>query len=145
MGIRIPPLSPLATHSTEHAPGFPVEISAKSGLLHRCGHCSRRILFGGYADGGVRYCSISCFTAGPFQGFCHVCTTTTTDEAPGSTTLYKGIGTTLRPRDQRCTECHSVLTREWFVLFLIPIVPLKEYRVRWTNNRTYVGRLLHTE
>jgi hypothetical protein len=134
MGIRIPFLSSPVVEDSLHP--------THTGWLHRCAHCRRRILFRGYPDGTARYCSIACFTAGPFEGFCHVCTTTTTDEGPGDTTLSNGIGTSLRPRTRRCAKCHSVLTRKWFVIFLIPIFPLEEYRVRWKNSRSYVARRL---
>lgn len=111
--------------------------------MHRCAQCRRRILFGGYADGNAHFCSIACFTAGPFQGFCHICTTTTTDESPDNTIVLRGIGTSLLPRNRRCAKCHSVLTKRWFVVFRIPIVPLEEYRVRWINNQRYVARRLN--
>lgn len=116
--------------------------TAKTGVFHRCAVCSGRIVFGGYKDGDIRYCSAVCYTAGPIPGFCQNCTTATTDESPGNTSTYNSIGTSLRPSGPRCPNCHSVPAKKWFVILLIPIIPLKSYRVRWINHLQYVGRRL---
>jgi tetratricopeptide (TPR) repeat protein len=124
------------------APVAPRPIPEKTGMLDRCAECGRRIVFGGYTEGLARYCSTACYTGGPFQGFCEECTSSTTEDGPGNTHLHNGIGTSLRPRGERCPKCHSVLTRKWVVILLIPVIPLKEYRVRWINHTQYVGRRL---
>jgi Zn-dependent protease with chaperone function len=130
----------LIENSLRPAPAAPRVVPEKTGRFHRCVECSRKILFGGYVDGAARYCSTTCYTAGPVPGFCNVCTAETTDESPGSTTSVNGIGTSLRPRGDRCRNCHSVRTRKWFVILFIPVIPLKEYRVRWLDSQRYLGR-----
>jgi hypothetical protein len=53
--------------------------------------------------------------------FCESCSSSTTEDSPGNTNLYNGIGTSLRPRKERCPKCHSVLAKKWVVVLLIPI------------------------
>jgi Zn-dependent protease with chaperone function len=120
-----------------------VEIKAppeKKGLFHRCAQCETRIAWGGFTENGFRYCSMACFTFGSYPGFCPSCEASTTEEPAGSTTTYNGVGTSLRASGPRCRTCHSLPTKKWIVVLLIPLIPLKEYRIRWINQQSYVGR-----
>jgi Peptidase family M48 len=124
------------------APAIPRPLPEKAGMLDRCAECGSRIVFGGYTEGPARYCSAACYTGGPFPGFCEECMFATTEQGPGNTHLHNGIGTSLRPHGQRCPKCHSVRTKKWIVFLFIPVIPLKQYRVRWINAMQYVGRRL---
>jgi Zn-dependent protease with chaperone function len=135
-------MTALVDSFTRHVPAAATKPPVKTGWLDRCAECGGRILAGGYRDHEARYCSIACFTAGPFDGFCQECTSTTTDDGPGSTSTYNSIGTSLRSSKTRCPKCHSVVTRKWFVVLFLPVIPLRTYRVRWLNYAQYVGRRL---
>jgi hypothetical protein len=117
-----------------------VPASEKKGFFHRCAECGSRIVPGGFSEGDARYCSMACYTAGPFPGFCQECEASTTDDAPGSTSTYNGIGATLRAGGRRCATCHSMPAKKWVIVLFLPVIPLKPYRIRWVNRRAYVGR-----
>lgn len=107
----------------------------------RCAECGARIIAGGYREGEDRFCSIACFTAGPFDEFCDECTSTTTDDGPHVTMTRANPIHMLRFSKTRCPNCHSVVTRKWIVVIL-PIIPLKIYRVRWLDGVQYIARKL---
>ena len=54
----------------------------------------------------------------------------TTDESPGNTRTLNGVGTRLYGNKAKCPACRSVIKRKCFCLIFIPIIPLKQFRVK---------------
>ena len=111
-------------------------------IMKSCAACGKEIVWGGYSEGDSRYCSLPCYTAHPGGGFCEACQSLVDTSPVGGTFMFNGIGTRLIARGVRCPSCHSIESRRWFVIFLIPIFPVASYRTRWVGHNRFVARKL---
>jgi hypothetical protein len=108
--------------------------------MRRCKVCNTIVVGSTLRDGADSFCSLYCFTKSTTPGFCKDCLDATTPKSPGSTYLYNGIGTRLLFAKDRCPTCHSVVQTKFFVLAIIPLIPLGRFRLIYTDRLKYVGR-----
>jgi hypothetical protein len=92
-------------------------------------------------DGDAIFCSLACMTKNATGEFCERCLADTIDASPGGMFTFNLVGTNLIGGKERCPDCHSVVQRKVFQ-FVIPLVPLKRYRVLWVSPVEYRGREL---
>ncbi len=72
--------------------------------------------------------------------FCDACIEATAPYHTGGTFRLNGIGTTLFGQDHPCPQCGSVVSRLWFCVLFIPIVPLGRFRVLWLSSGRFLSR-----
>ena len=67
--------------------------------------------------------------------------------AHGSAHVTVDLDIVYRRTDESISRLVATLEplKPWVVVLLIPIFPLKEYRVRWINAEQYVGRRLRAQ
>lgn len=56
--------------------------------------------------------------------------------AKTSITVFQGIGATFYGRKDYNSSDSSYITTKWFIFLLLPIFPLKSYRIRQTNSKS---------
>jgi hypothetical protein len=69
----------------------------------------------------------------------------TTDESPGNTRTLNGVGTRLYGNKAKCPACYSVIKRKCFCIVFIPVIPLRQFRVKPVTATRYLGRRLPPE
>ena len=112
-------------------------------FLKSCTHCGAFALTLPHRDQlGRTYCSEACKTwveRGPTT-FCQKCTFETTAQSSGNLGTINGIGTSFVGSADRCEVCRSVVRRVWFTVFLVPVIPLRRYRVIHPTPQQFLSR-----
>jgi hypothetical protein len=118
---------------------------AERAFLKSCTHCRVFALTLPFRDSiGRTYCSEACMQwlgEGP-RTFCKKCLFETTGQSSGNLNTINGIGTAFIGSSDPCPSCRSVIRRVWFTLFLLPLVPLRKYRVMQISPQQFLSRRL---
>ena len=121
-------------------PGKPERAFLKS-----CTHCGVFALTLPFRDSiGRTYCSEACMQwlgEGP-RTFCKKCLFETTGQSSGNLSTINGIGTAFVGSSDACPSCRSVVRRVWFTFLLLPVVPLRKYRVMQISPQQFLSRRL---
>jgi len=75
----------------------------------------------------------------PTEPFCDVCRTDTVPVDTGNLVTFNFIGETFIGRSNTCPRCGSV-ERYMFFLFLLPIIPLGKWKVKYLSKRKFLAR-----
>jgi hypothetical protein len=116
-------------------------------MFDKCANCGNRMLFGKTKSGNQsnnekKFCSKECMMYFNHPEFCDECLSETTDESAKYLLLhwyFIGIGFPSHiynkhlGKSHECQTCHSVIQRLWFILLLIPLIPLSKYRVKYRS------------
>jgi hypothetical protein len=82
--------------------------------------------------------------------FCEDCLAATTNESPGAVlALNFALGTTFYHSGGPCPNCGSIVATKCFILFLIPVVRLGRFRLKYHRKgffgSSYFGRKLRNQ
>jgi hypothetical protein len=109
--------------------------------MANCTTCHRWVS-AGYRQNGDRFCSLPCLTYSDQEGFCDRCLSETRENHSGDLLVNVNlIGVGMLGRRDRCPSCHSIVQTKW-IQVLLPLFPLKKYRVIYTAPDQVVGREL---
>jgi len=129
----------------------PAQITSSNGksrfimaIIKKCANCGSVIAFG-KKDGDNYYCNNICKEHHKHPGFCQECVAETTNETPGDTATFNGVGIRLYGNAAKCPTCYSVIKRKWFCIVFIPIFPLRKFRIKPVTIKRYLGRRLPDE
>src|SRR4030095_9787218 len=111
-------------------------------MFARCQNCGRVVFGGGVRDKLDIFCSTVCRNNVAHPGFCNACIAASTPTPAGGNVTVNGIGSTFYGSSNACKTCGSVVQRQWFCCFFIPLIRLGKFRVKYVAPNRYLSRKL---
>src|SRR5215472_12192052 len=107
----------------------------------RCHNCGRQFISGGVRDQSGTFCSTECHYNFAHPRFCNACiSATTATRAKDALTVIPYGYRFLRPGDDRCETCGSVVQSQWFCILFIPVFRVGTFRVKYVTPYRFLSR-----
>jgi hypothetical protein len=108
-------------------------------IFNRCQNCGRLVFHDTRDKLGI-FCSMVCRNNVAYPGFCDACVAASWPFAAGDSIRINGIGTAFYGTSDACKTCGSVVRRQFFCIFFIPLFPMGKFRVKYVSPNRYLSR-----